>query len=144
MLESNIKFIVNAPLQDVWNIISEPRLNTHCIPGCVSCKIVDKDRAIWILELKFGPFIKRIELRSKNIKINPPYHGKWVGYSRGIKVCGETTLEEIDDNSTLVFYSLKIDSNSVMFKSIKSYIKEKIDFDVRQYAKNIKISLENC
>jgi carbon monoxide dehydrogenase subunit G len=142
MITSTIRFTVKAPIRVVWEHMTDVSNYTHCIPGCVACKVTGPDTNLWILDFKVGPFVKRMEIKGKTIEVNPPYHGKWIGHTEGAVVSGETELEEMDDNSTVVVYTMGIEPKSIMLQSLKPLIKEKMVRDLKQYAKNVKEYLE--
>jgi carbon monoxide dehydrogenase subunit G len=142
MPESHIEFEVNAPIEKVWGVMSDPEMHTHCIPGLLSCQVTGSNSTLWVMEFKIGPFIKKVEMQSKNVEENPPYYGKWEGEAKGIKMSGQIDLKENSNSSTLVSYRLALEPKSLFLSSMVPFIEEKLKNDVRQYAKNVKYQVE--
>jgi carbon monoxide dehydrogenase subunit G len=142
MPESQIEFEVKAPIESVWDLLSDPKMSTHCIPGLLACEITGPNTNLWVMEFRIGPIIKRVEMHSKNFEIDPPYHGKWVGKAKGIRMSGEVDLKESTNSSTSVVYKLKLEPKSIFLLSMLSFIEEKLKRDVKQYAENVKYQAE--
>lgn len=142
MPKSNIEFTVLAPIDEVWGLMSDAKTNTHCIPGCISCKIAGPDTAEWVLRFEAGPFAKKLVIKSKSELIDPPYHGKWVGSTKDARMSGEIRLKDCGNNTTKVKYIQIIELRGLIMRSVESLIKDKMDSDIRIYAKNIKKNLE--
>jgi len=94
------------------------------------------------MEFQIGPLIKRIEMKSTTVEVDPPYHGKWEGKAKGIKMSGEIDLRENTNSSTIVSYKLKLEPKSLFLLSMLSFIEQKLKNDVRQYAENVKYHVE--
>lgn len=142
MITETVTFTVKAPVEAVWEYMTDVRYYTHCIPGCVACKVTGPDTNLWILDFRVGPFVKRMEIKGKTIEVRPPHHGKWIGHTDGAVVSGETELEANGSGNTRVKYTMGIEPKSIMLQSLKPLIKEKMIRDLRQYAKNVKEGLE--
>jgi carbon monoxide dehydrogenase subunit G len=142
MPESHIEFEVNAPIEKVWGVMSNPGKHTHCIPGLLSCEVTGPDTALWIMEMQFGPFIKRVEMQSRNVEVDPPYYGKWEGKAKGIKMSGKINLKENSNFITQVSYTLELEPRSLFLLSMLSFIEKRLERDVHQYAENVKYQLE--
>jgi carbon monoxide dehydrogenase subunit G len=123
--------------------MSNPEKHTHCIPGLLSCEVTGPDTTLWIMEMQFGPFIKRVEMKSRDVEVDPPYYGKWEGKAKGIKMSGKIDLKENSSSSTKVSYSLELEPKSIFLLSMISFIEERLERDVHQYAENVKYQLEN-
>ena len=142
MPESHIEFEVNAPIEKVWGVMSNPGKHTHCIPGLLSCEVTGPDSALWVMEMQFGPFIKRVEMQSRNVEVDPPYYGKWEGKAKGIKMSGKINLKENSNFITQVSYTLELEPRSLFLLSMLSFIEKRLERDVHQYAENVKYQLE--
>ncbi|MCK4937152.1 MAG: SRPBCC family protein [Methanosarcinales archaeon] len=142
MPESQIEFEVKAPIESVWGLMADPGMSTHCIPGLLVCKVTGPKTNLWIMEFQIGPLIKRIEMNSTTVEVDPPYHGKWEGKAKGIKMSGEIDLKENTNSSTIVSYKLKLEPKSLFLLSMLSFIDQKLENDVRQYAENVKFHVE--
>jgi carbon monoxide dehydrogenase subunit G len=142
MPESQIEFEVKAPIESVWGLMADPQMSTHCIPGLLACKVTGPNTNLWLMEFQIGPIIKRIEMRSTNVELDPPNHGKWVGKAKGIRMSGEIDLKENNNSSTSVCYKLKLEPKSIFLLSMLSFIEQKLKRDVKQYAENVKYHAE--
>jgi carbon monoxide dehydrogenase subunit G len=142
MPESQIEFEVEAPIDAVWSILTNPKMHTHCIPGLLACEVTGPNTTLWIMEFRIGPLIKKVEMHSTTVKEDPPNYGKWVGEAKGIQMSGEVELRETASSGTLIFYKLKLVPKSLFLLSMKPYIKERLEHDVRLYAENIKYQVE--
>ena len=142
MPESQIEFEVKAPIESVWGVMADPQMSTHCIPGLLVCKVTGPNTNLWIMEFQIGPLIKRIEMNSTTVEVDPPCHGKWEGKAKGIKMSGEIDLRENTNSSTIVSYKLKLEPKSLFLLSMLSFIDRKLENDVRQYAENVKYHVE--
>lgn len=143
MPESQIEFRVDAPIEKVWNAMSDPKMHTHCIPGLISCQVLGPNTNLWVMEFQFGPLIKKVEMESTTVKVVPPHLGIWVGKARGIEMSGEVELKQNSNSCTDVHYKLRLEPKSIFLLSMLSFIEEKLEQDVRQYARNIKNQVEN-
>lgn len=142
MPESQIEFEVNATIESVWGLMADPKMHTHCIPGLLACEVTGPNTNLWIMEFQIGPLIKRVEMESTTIELDPPYHGKWMGEAKGIRMSGEIDLKENINSSTIVSYKLKLEPLSLFLLSMLSFIEEKLKNDVKQYAENVKYHVE--
>lgn len=142
MPESSIEFEVNAPIEKVWGVMTDPKMHTHCIPGLLACEVTGPNTNMWVMEFQIGPLIKRVEMKSTTVEVDPPCYGKWLGKTRGIEMSGEIHLRENSNSSTNVNYRLRLDPKSIFLLSMLSFIEEKLEHDVRQYAENVKYQVE--
>ncbi len=55
---------------------------------------------------------------------------------------GEIDLRENTNSSTIVSYKLKLEPKSLFLLSMLSFIEQKLENDVRQYAENVKYHVE--
>jgi len=65
-----------------------------------------------------------------------------VGKAKGIRMSGEINLKENTNSKTIVSYKLTLKPKSIFLLSMLSFIEDKLERDVKQYAENVKYHVE--
>lgn len=95
-VEVERSFDVGVPMEEVWDILSDPENRAKAISFVKSYEI-DDDEATWHVKLPI-PFINRtVTVRTEDIERDPPRLVKFIGRSKVMNVTGEHELTETDD-----------------------------------------------
>jgi uncharacterized protein len=103
------RFIFQALIQPVWDLLTDPQSLQACTPGCKRLAEIGNDEFEATLEIGLGPikgtFGGKILMREKN----PPfsYHliVEGAGSAGFVRGEGKLTLEESEDDKTTILVS---------------------------------------
>jgi carbon monoxide dehydrogenase subunit G len=86
---------VEAPIEKVWELIADPTKRAEAI-SVVESYSDEGEEFIWNLELPIPVINGTVEVRTQDIRRNPPEYVKFVGRSKVMEVTGEHILEPTD------------------------------------------------
>lgn len=88
-------FLVDAPIEAVWETLSDERIRAQAIDIVVDFDD-DGDETIWTVELP-GPLHSRtMAVKTHDIERDPPRYVRFVGHSKLLNVTGEHELTETE------------------------------------------------
>lgn len=73
------KFTLQAPIQQIWDLILNPETATSCMPGCLEAKAIDEKNFVATVQQKVGSISVTFRFTTTLTEINPPTHLKAVG-----------------------------------------------------------------
>lgn len=87
------RFDLDAPIEDVWDIISDPAVRAKAI------SVVERfersgETTIWHIRLPIPLLRKTIRVRTRDVEIEPPKHVRFRGTSKAFTVQGEHTIRD--------------------------------------------------
>lgn len=142
------KFRVRAPIQRVWEFMSDLKKIGPCIPGCEKIEAVGENTYEMTITIRLPVFSITARSITTLIEIAPPYHLKSVTEGQydigGGEFHQETLvdLEEISDNEVEISFSAdtKLEGGLAGFseKIMNTVAKELAE----QFTKNIQTRLE--
>ncbi|MDP2724787.1 MAG: SRPBCC domain-containing protein [Syntrophales bacterium] len=68
------RFIIKAPLKNVWDFLMGIEGVGTCIPGCEEVKAIDENNFQGLVRVKVGPISGRFKINATMIEIDPPTH----------------------------------------------------------------------
>lgn len=88
-------FEVEAPIEKVWELIADPTRRAEAI-SVVQSYSDEGEEFVWNLELPIPVVNGTVEVRTQDVRRNPPEYVKFVGRSKVMEVTGEHILESTD------------------------------------------------
>ena len=107
-------FTVNAPIERVWDFMSDPSTMGPCVPGFVSADEVEPDVFDTVMKVKVGIISLKMFTRMRVVEKVPPTRMKSVGDGHDRLKAGtfhqESTvdLRTLDDGGTEVKYVMNV------------------------------------
>jgi carbon monoxide dehydrogenase subunit G len=97
-------FDVEAPIETVWEVLSDPESRAKAISVVKDYEIRD-DRTIWHIRIPLPLTNRTIAVKTRDVERDPPRYVKFVGESDIMRVTGEHELTETEDGCrvTVVF-----------------------------------------
>ncbi len=108
------KFILKAPIQEVWDFLLDPGTLASCIPGTEKMEAIDAKTYESVVKQKVGPISVRLKFTTTLTEVEPPKHIKAVGRGADMTKLGtftqETTvnLTEVSKNEVEVSYTSNV------------------------------------
>jgi carbon monoxide dehydrogenase subunit G len=108
------EFALQAPIQEVWDLLFEIDTLKACIPGAEKIEPIGENTYDAIVKQKVGPITVRFKFTTTLTEIDPPRYVKAVGRGADIGKAGtftqETTLNltEISKDSVELSYSSNV------------------------------------
>ena len=100
------KFTINAPIEKVWSVITEPKLIAQCIPGCESVEDLGDNKYKATVRVVVGPIKTVFKVDIKETERDQPNYaiydtsGDEGGKASRVKAKSKLTLQEQGDNKT--------------------------------------------
>lgn len=104
-VEVERSFDVNAPIEAVWELLSDDETRAQTISVVESYDLRDhgdRQEVIWNLSLPIPLVSSTIAVRTRDVERDPPNYVKFVGQSKVMTVTGEHELTETDEGCHVV------------------------------------------
>ncbi|MCG6534820.1 MAG: carbon monoxide dehydrogenase subunit G [Syntrophales bacterium LBB04] len=104
------RFILEAPIQKVWDTLLEPETLLSCIPGAEKIERIDERTYDCVIKQKVGPISVKFKFKSTITKSEPPRHIEVEGEGEDIGKAGHfmqksvVDLREISEKEVEVAY----------------------------------------
>jgi len=108
------KFTLQAPIQEVWDLLFEIDTLAACIPGAEKIEPIDDRTYDAIVKQKVGPITVRFKFITTLTEIDPPRHVTAEGRGEDIGKAGTFTqktsvdLTEVSEDSVEISYSSNV------------------------------------
>ncbi len=108
------KFILKAPIQQVWDFLLEPGTLGSCMPGVEKMEAIDAKTYETIVKQKVGPISVRLKFTTTITEMEPPKYLKAIGRGGDMAKAGtfsqETIvhLKEIGKGETEISYTSNV------------------------------------
>jgi carbon monoxide dehydrogenase subunit G len=108
------KFTLQAPIQEVWDLLFEIDTLAACIPGAEKIEPIDDRTYDAVVKQKVGPITVRFKFTTVLTEIDPPRHVTAEGRGEDIGKAGTFTqkttvdLTELSKDSVEVSYSSNV------------------------------------
>ncbi|MFB6186623.1 MAG: SRPBCC family protein [Halobacteriaceae archaeon] len=89
-------FVIDAPIEDIWEIISDPAIRADSISVVEDYEILN-GQAVWHLSLPIPVVNQTVKVKTRDVKTDPPRYVKFIGSSSVMEVTGEHELTETPD-----------------------------------------------
>lgn len=93
-------FRVDAPVEDVWELIADPEVRARAI-SIVDSYEMDGDELVWHLKLPIPGIRRTISVRTRDVERDDPRFVQFVGRSKVMDVRGEHELSPSNGGSTV-------------------------------------------
>lgn len=110
------KFIVRAPIQEVWSFTVDPAKLGPCVPGLEKVEQIDDRTYVATVRVKVGPIGARFRFTVSITELDPPRHlksvaqGSDIGLSKGGNFSqeAEVDLREISKDEVEFSYRMVV------------------------------------
>jgi hypothetical protein len=108
------KFVLNVPIQKLWDFLLEPGTLASCIPGAEKVEAIDDKTYECVVKQSAGPISVRFKFTVVLTEVEPPKHIKAVGRGEALGKMGTFTcdvnvhLAEILKGEVEVFYQTNV------------------------------------
>jgi carbon monoxide dehydrogenase subunit G len=108
------EFTLDAPIQEVWDLLFEVDTLAACIPGAEKIEAIDDTTYEAVVKQKVGPISVRLKFTVTLTEMDPPRYVKAVGRGADIGKAGTFTMEgtlnltETSKDSVDVSYSANV------------------------------------
>jgi len=142
MPEGEVLFTVKAPLQKVWDFLSDMKNVGSCIPNC-EVNVIDSETSEWYITEKIGFISKTFSLKTRTTKIIAPKHAAWIGEGENIEMSGSLDLTPISNEETEVRLKLSLNASGPLKAIINNVIASKMDDYKNAFMNCVKSKLES-
>jgi len=144
------KFIVKAPLERTWNLLSDMARFGSCIPGCKEVRKISETEYEWVLEAKVLRTSRTVVAKTQVTEIKPPVHASFQGegelherFARyKMTLSGTTDLEPISEGETKITFSGDIHASGAGGFIINKIVSGQMQGLLRDFEQNIRAALE--
>jgi len=91
------KFILSAPIQELWEFLLKPETLGSCIPGCEKFEVISENTYDCVVVAKVGPISAKLNFKTTLVDVEPPRHLKAIGEGEEMNKNGVFTQETIVD-----------------------------------------------
>ncbi|OGT81355.1 MAG: hypothetical protein A3H91_13515 [Gammaproteobacteria bacterium RIFCSPLOWO2_02_FULL_61_13] len=140
---------VNAPIQAVWELVSDMERFSTCIPGCREVRRISETDFDWVLEAKVLRTTRKVTARTQATKMQPPNHAEFSGEGRlfersnhyKLKLQGTTDLEDLGAGRTRVCFRGDVSANGVGGAIVDKVAAGQMDELFSDFEKNMREAL---
>jgi carbon monoxide dehydrogenase subunit G len=108
------KFVVRAPIKEVWKFSMDPEQVGRCVPGCEKIERLDERTYLTVVRAGVGPIRVRFKFTSTLTEIDEPRHihfeskGEDMGKAGSFSQTSDIDFREISEREVEVSYSSSI------------------------------------
>ena len=107
-------FILEAPIQTVWDSLLDPKTLGMCVPGTEQMEAIDAETYESTVAQRVGPFKIKLKFTTKLTEVKPPNYIHAIGRGADVTKLGnfttdiEVKLNETSPNNVEVSYSANV------------------------------------
>jgi len=108
------KFLVKAPIKQVWQFAIDPEQIGQCVPGCEKIEKIDERTYLTVVRAGVGPIKVRFKFTSTLTEIDEPRHihleskGEDTGKAGSFTQTSDIDFKEVADGQVEISYSSNI------------------------------------
>lgn len=148
MLEQ--EFIVKAPLERTWELLSDMERFGSCIPGCKEVRKISETEYDWVIQAKVLRTSRTIVAKTRAIELNPPVHAAFLGegelkerFNRyKVTLSGTTDLESLSDSETKIKFAGDVHASGMGGFIINKVASGQVKGLFQDFEQNIRAALE--
>ena len=143
-----VKSIIKAPIQNVWDFLLDPQKLASCVPGCENVLSLDENSYMVIEAVKVGPISAKFNLKVTIVEMTPPHHlrvtieGKDAKTTSLVNTKVWINLEQSDNGEAHLNYTLDVALTGILGKFGGGILRKKADSLAEEFAVNIRSHLE--
>lgn len=130
---------VEAPIEELWETVSDLNKWAALMPGYVEHEVVSESEGKLVFLGDFGIVKKNVTLQIQDIQRNPPekISFKLIGVGEGVNGSGSYTLEKVSDSSTNVTCQFEMAGSGFMGAMINNILKNFVPQVTKQLVEGI-------
>lgn len=142
------KFIVAAPLEQVWAFIRDPAKVGPCLPGCDGVEAIGPTTYRATVTVAFGPIKPRFALLVELTEERPPHfaatetRGEEGGNASRLSAKSTLSLSPLPDGATEVHYCSEVSVVGRLATYGMGLMKKKAKTLGEEFARNVRAALE--
>lgn len=96
-------FTFDAPAEDVWAFIANPKKRAEAISVVESYEVTDEENyeAVWRVSLPIPGLGATVPIETEDVERDPPEYVEFVGRSKALRVTGKHRIESDGETTTL-------------------------------------------
>jgi carbon monoxide dehydrogenase subunit G len=142
MAEAVTRFVVRAPIERVWALLSDMEQVGRCVPGCRAVRVINDLDSEWTVEAQLGPFRRTLQMRAHTTERIPPVRGAFVAEGEDLVTTGSLDLRALDDGQTEVVYRATATARGPVSGLVEKLIASQLPRQGEAFARNVKARLE--
>lgn len=141
-------FIVQAPIETVWDFLLDIERMSQCVPGIESVEAVDDKTYRGKLRVKIGPISTAFNGMVELTEVEPPHRlvasvsGDDKTKGSAVKAAFESTLESVD-NGTQVNYQMDLNLRGKLAQFGSAVVTATAKKMTAEFTKNLRVNLES-
>lgn len=143
------EFIVRAPLEEAWALVSDMERFSLCIPGCKKVTKVSDTEFDWDLETKVMRTTRKAQARTRATVMQPPTNAEFVGEGRlfersnhyKLTINGTTDLQPVSDSETRIKFAGVVKASGLGGAIVEKVAAGQMDNLFSEFENNVKKTL---
>lgn len=112
---------VDAPIESVWQLVSDMERFSSCIPGCKQVRRVSETEFDWVLEARVLRTTRKLTARTRAMQMCAPRRAEFCGEGRlfeqsnhyRLSLQGTTDLQDLGGGRTRVRFEAQINASGM-------------------------------
>ena len=136
-------FTVRAPMEDVWDFLTDMDRVGSCVPGCRVTRI-GPDRYAWRLTARAGLLSRTYRIVTRIVlQDDERHHAEFTGTGEELETRGEVDLAPISPEATAVRFRLDIHAVGPLGTAVNAVILARVDDYQRAFVAAVRRELES-
>ena len=142
------RFVVNAPVDRVWNFLLDARSLAGCVPGCNHAEPAGENAYRALMKAKIGPISANFKIRIDIAESNPPTFLRSTMRGEDSKMASNLTasnvieLTSLEPEKTEIYYRSEVNVLGRLGKFGEGIMKRKAREVGEQFVRSVKERLE--
>lgn len=143
-------FNVRAPIDKVWQFITDPDQVAPCLPGCEKVEVTGPNTYRASIKVALGPIKTTFQVNVELVEQQPPTYavsttrGEEGGKASTLNARSELRLRAVDDNCTEVTYSSEVSVFGRLGKYGMGMMKKRAETLGGEFAKSFSARVEQA
>lgn len=136
-------FLINKPIEIVWDFLSDMVKVGSCLPGCEKVQVLNETESDWTVRVKVGPISKTIQAHARATEFQPPRRAAFEAESPELRLEGSMDLQAVSPERTEVTYRSVVKGKGSLEKLLGQIMAGRLDSDAEEFAHNVRGRLED-
>lgn len=144
------RFVVNAPVDRIWNFLLDAQSLAGCVPGCEHVEPVGDNSYRAHMKVKIGPISANFKIRIDITEMNPPtflkstMRGEDSKMASNLNASNVIELKAVEPEKTEVYYRSEVNVLGRLGKFGEGIMRRKAKEVGELFARSIKERLETA
>ncbi len=140
---------VDAPVESVWQLVSDMERFSTCIPGCKQVRRVSDTEFDWVLEARVLRTTRKLTARTRATRMHAPWRAEYCGEGRlfeqsnhyRLNLQGTTDLEDLGNGRTRIRFEGHVNASGIGGALIDKIAAGQMDELFANFEKNVRCAL---